>query len=209
MEYKDTIIQNVSDYLLWVKETFKSEVMSDDGTHIIFDNNHGYFRGQSCLNWELKPSVFRGNPSLDEHSLLHKASLRLGYEIDKYKTYLEKIIYFQHYGLSTRLLDVTFNPLVALYMSCCEESKQSCDGVVYCGYGTEYQNPLIAELTAKYVFKHEYSKMVVGFQRFAEEEKTVINLFCQPMFIQPSINNPRLEAQNGAFIMARKNAIFH
>ena len=31
MEYKDTIIQNVSDFLLWVKETNKTEVMSDEG----------------------------------------------------------------------------------------------------------------------------------------------------------------------------------
>lgn len=202
VKYKDTIIQNVSDFLIWVKETCKSEVMSDDGMPIIFENDHGYFRGQSCLCWELKPSVFRGEPSLDEHSLLNKATLRLGYEVDKYNTYLERMIYFQHYGLCTRLLDVTSNPLVALFMACYEESNQSCDGVVYCGNGIGYQNPQIAELTAKYVFQHEYSKMTVGLQRFAKEEKIDISRFCQPIYIQPSINNPRIEAQNGAFIMA-------
>ena len=68
-------------------------------------------------------------------------------------------IFFQHYGLSTRLLDVTFNPLVALYMACCEEDKQSCDGVVYCGHDTERQNTKIAELTAKYVFENELQRM--------------------------------------------------
>ena len=31
MEYNDTNIQNVSDFLLWVKETSKTEVMSDEG----------------------------------------------------------------------------------------------------------------------------------------------------------------------------------
>ena len=202
MEYKDTIIQNVSDFLLWVKETYSSEVISDDGTPLIFENTHGYFRGQSCIDWDLKPSVFRGEPRMDEHSLLIKATLRLGLGVDKYNTYLEKMIYFQHYRLCTRLLDVTSNPLIALYMACSEESKQSCDGVVYCGFGTEYQNPLIAELTAKYVFQHEYSSMAVGIRHFAEEEKIEISRFCQPIYIQPSINNPRIEAQNGAFIMA-------
>ena len=31
MEYNDTNIQNVSDFLLWVKEASKTEVMSDEG----------------------------------------------------------------------------------------------------------------------------------------------------------------------------------
>ena len=44
--------------------------------------------------------------------------------------------------------------------------------------------------------------MIVGFQKFAEEEKVNINSFTQPIFILPPINNPRIEAQNGAFVMA-------
>ena len=202
MEYKNTIIQNVSDFLLWVKETSKIEVMSDEGKTICFENNNGYYRGQSCSSWELKPSVLREPPFLDEHSLLNKASLKLWNEMSSLNTYLEKMIFFQHYGLSTRLLDVTLNPLVALYMACCEEDKQSCDGAIYCGHCFENQNPKIAELTAKYVFKNNVQRMIVGFQKFAEEEKVNINSFTQPIFILPPINNPRIEAQNGAFVMA-------
>lgn len=202
MKHKDTIIRNVSDFLLWVKETNKTEVMSDERIPICFDNDYGYYRGQSCSSWELKPSVLREPPYLDEHILLKKATLWLWNEISSLNTYLEKMIFFQHYGLSTRLLDVTFNPLVALYMACCEEDKQSCDGVVYCGHDTERQNSKIAELTAKYVFGNEVQRMIVGFQTFAEKEDVNINSFTQPIFILPPINNPRIEAQNGAFIMA-------
>ena len=202
MEYKDTIIQNVSDYLIWVKETNKSEILSTKGEPLEFERDYGYYRGQSCVCWELKPSVLREQPYLDENSLLKEATLRLWNEVSSLNTYLEKMIFFQHYGLSTRLLDVTFNPLVALYMACCEEGKQSCDGVVYCGHCTDNQNNKIAELTAKYVFEQEVQNMIVGFQSFAVKENVNIHDFTQPIFILPPINNPRIEAQNGAFIMA-------
>ena len=202
MDYKDTIIGNVSDFLKWVKTTNTTEVMSDEGEPLAFESDYGYYRGQSCASWELKPGVLREPPYLDENSLLKKATLRLWNEISSLNTFLEKMIFFQHYGLSTRLLDVTFNPLVALYMACCEEYKKSCDGVVYCGHYTECQNVKIAELTAKYVFENEVQRMIVGFQGFANKEKVDINCFAQPIFILPPINNPRIEAQNGAFVMA-------
>lgn len=202
MGYNDTNIQNVSDFLLWVKETSKTEVMSDEGKPLEFENDYGYYRGQSCACWELKPSVLREPPFLDENSLLKKATLRLWNEISSLNTYLEKMIFFQHYGLSTRLLDVTFNPLVALYMACCEEDKQSCDGVVYCGHDTERQNTKIAELTAKYVFENELQRMDFGVHHLAKNEGVSVNAFTQPIFILPPINNPRIEAQNGAFIMS-------
>ncbi|GEM_PF-6072584 len=202
MDYKDTIIENVSEYLIWVKATNTTEVMSDEGEPLSFESDYGYYRGQSCVCWELKPSVLREPPYLDENSLLKKATLRLWNETSSLNTYLDRMIFFQHYGLSTRLLDVTFNPLIALYMACCEEDKSSCDGVVYCGHYTESQNTKIAELTAKYVFEHEVQRMIIGFKHYAKAENVNINSFTRPIFIIPPINNPRIEAQNGAFILA-------
>lgn len=201
VKYKDQIIESVSDYLLWVKETKKAEVIGDEGQTICFESDSVYYRGQSCSCWDLKPSVFRGS-ILDEHSLLSKASLKLWNEVSLLKSYLEKMLFFQHYGLCTRLLDVTFNPLVALFMACCEENQNTCDGVVFCGRGYERQNNDIAELTAKYIFENELQQMVVGFHHFSKAQNVKMDSFTQPLFILPPINNPRIEAQNGAFIMA-------
>lgn len=38
----------------------------------------------------------------------------------------------QHYGLPTRLLDWTYNPLIALYFACCSNFDK--DGIVYQSY---------------------------------------------------------------------------
>lgn len=201
MEYKDTVIQNISDYLIWVEETHKADVIGDDEGPICFENNHAYYRGHSCLCWELKPSVLR-DPYINEHALLKKASLRLYNETSFLNSYLEKMIFFQHYGLTTRLLDVTFNPLVSLYMACYEENMHSCDGVVFSGLCSGCQNQKIAELTAKYIFENELQQEIYGSDDFFKNEGYDIKCFIEPIFILPPINNPRIEAQNGAFIMA-------
>ena len=201
MNYIDTEIQSISDFLSWVKESHENDVIGVDEQIIGFENTHAYYRGQSCSCWNLKPTVLR-DPSIDEHALLKKASLRLNNEISSLNNYLEKMIFFQHYGLYTRLLDVTFNPLVALYVACCDENRFECDGVVYCGHNTEYQNSSIAELTAKFVFENELQAVVFGFQNLLGLEEVDINSFTNPIFVLPPINNPRIEAQNGAFILA-------
>lgn len=200
MEYKDTVIHNISDYLLWVKDINKEDVLGENNQPVTFENGHAYFRGQACTCWELKPSVLR-DPSLDEHALLKKAYLRLFNEVSSLNNYLEKMVFFQHYGLHTRLLDVTFNPLIALYVACCEENKYNCDGVVYCGHSIEYQNSKTAELTAKFVFENELEKATFDFQNFLKLEGINLDSFTKPIFILPPINNPRIEAQNGAFVM--------
>lgn len=202
MDYKDIIVKSVGEYLNWLDDSKFSTVTADKGEDFDLESFNTYYRGQSCSTWELKPSVLREPPYLNEHALLSKASLRLWNEISSLKTYIEKMIFFQHYGLSTRLLDVTFNPLVALYMACCEEDKYSCDGVVFCGRCTGKINSRIAELTAKYIFENELQRELVSFHQYVKKEMVNVKDFTQPIFILPPINNPRIEAQNGAFIMA-------
>lgn len=202
MKYKDTVIRNISDYLVWVEDTKSTEAYDDNNSSIILEGDYGYYRGQFCSSWELTPSVLRGPSFLDEYNLLHKSILRLWNEISQFKSFLDKMIYFQHYGLCTRLLDVTYNPLVALYMACSGDSNMSCDGAIYCGHLSEAQNSQLAELTAKYVFENPYQRIILDFQSFVANTGLDINSFTTPIFIQPPINNPRIEVQNGAFIMA-------
>ena len=46
-------------------------------------------------------------------------------------TTLERLVRMQHYSLPTRLLDVTWNPLVALYFSSTEDQKEDGEVIVF------------------------------------------------------------------------------
>lgn len=89
-----------------------------------------YFRGHSDKNYLLKPSIYRSQRLIaNENKIFKEFILRTPSDFLNEKSALEKLVKMQHYGLPTRLLDITTNPLVALYFACNEKSKQ--DGKVF------------------------------------------------------------------------------
>ena len=74
-------------------------------------------RGQKNKSWEIRPSAFRNNLLSRESELVKDAYLRAPLEFSNLGPF-EQLTKLQHYGLPTRLLDVTLNPLVALYFAC-------------------------------------------------------------------------------------------
>lgn len=201
---KSTDIKNVADFLNWVKDdSISSKTEGVDA--LAFDPGRWYYRGQSNKDWPLKPSVLRIKEEevpLNEHYLLKRANLILWNEASHLNSCLEKMIFFQDYGLPTRLLDVTFNPLIALYMACSEKREQTNDGIVYCGCRVDGHNHKIANLSAKYVFEKDLQSWEVNFNSFVKKENVNIDDFLLPLFVESPFSNPRIEAQNGAFIMS-------
>lgn len=89
------------------------------------------YRGQSNTQWGLKPSVMRGLRADAEKHIFSELMVESPTEFNDDRLMFDKLVRAQHYGLPTRLLDVSLNPLVALYFACNEESQHNANGVVH------------------------------------------------------------------------------
>lgn len=82
------------------------------------DKNTLLFRGHSSKNFDLIPSLYRKDSHYINEDLMYKETYMNAYDqFASAKNHLEKLTIMQHYGLPTRLLDLTRNPLVALYFA--------------------------------------------------------------------------------------------
>lgn len=85
----------------------------------ISSNEKLFYRGHSNINYLLLPSIMRNNSwRCHEHDMYNECIIECSKSFENCNTHLDKLVLMQHYGLPTRLLDITQNPLVALYFAC-------------------------------------------------------------------------------------------
>lgn len=88
-----------------------------------------YFRGHADEKFSLIPSVYRNKGWKKSEDILFKEMvLKCAAEFKDQDSTFQMLVKMQHYSLPTRLLDITANPLVALYFACAE--KMETDGEV-------------------------------------------------------------------------------
>lgn len=209
-------ITSIESYLEWVRGCNTIEI---DGLSL--EQHHLFFRGQADVDWPLQPSVFVNKE--DEFKLLQDAYRYAWKYLQDYPTDLEKMIVLQHYGLHTRLLDLTSNPLIALYFACVGEKEKDKDGKVFCYCSNGGEGIGVPEIIAKIVTKGIH--LGTGLDQYLRNEyetfyirkkDTPINdtnfgkwkqeFFKAHFFLSP-FNNNRITAQRGAFIIALINDV--
>ena len=87
------------------------------------------FRGHGDEGWQMRPSIYRETSLIENEDKIIKDALT--YCPDDFlpsDTLFEKLVKLQHYGYSTRLLDLTTNALVALYFSAWNKQHYDKDG---------------------------------------------------------------------------------
>ena len=108
-------VHNVSDL---IKRCFEIRTRKKDSTL--------YFRGERDSSWELRPSVMRTSSEGEfrlqkkESEMLLEVMSQRPEDFSGMTSALEQLVLAQHYGVKTRLLDVTRNPCVALFSACDE-----------------------------------------------------------------------------------------
>ena len=113
-------ISTISEYTQIIEENYK-KVNSSEREVLAF-------RGQSSVNYKLTPYLERYGVK-KEREIIQLAKTSYPTTFKENFSPLVLLSLLQHYGIPTRLLDITQNALVGLYFACNENSNS--DGKVY------------------------------------------------------------------------------
>lgn len=197
-------VKNLSEYINLVTKI--SSIKSDDllGDVVIF-------RGISDDQYDLKPGLDRLE-NRDEDTEMNLINDFLTRRPDAFNglSDFDILAKMQHYGLPTRLLDFSLNPLVALYFAC--ESKTTKNGRILC-HSTFLQNDtsqITTEICSAAVRK-QFDACCPVDEYLCNEKLSLydylseVYLYDKTTVVRPKYWNQRIANQSGVFMVFPNN----
>lgn len=196
-------------------------VISDISTDT---NSVLFYRGHGDSKYNLAPSIFR-NPGwiTNEHVMFHELVLRCPGEFNNSKSTFNSLVKMQHYSLPTRLLDITSNPLIALYFACNGSQNEEGEVIVFSVKKSDikyYDSDTVSVVSnisrmpseffittesdpEKFNKQQEIHNLVREIQREKPyfEPRIHPNDLKTVVCVKPILDNPRIIKQDGAFFL--------
>ena len=187
------------------------------------------FRGHADKEYKIQPSIYRKNEwHSNEHKIVREILMRCPTDFSNMNTNFEKLVKMQHYDLPTRLLDITQNPLVALYFACVGEDEKEKDGEIlfikipkneikYFDSDTVTVISALAWAKDDFEIEAKHIRNSKAFHRNNEHASKLMHIIKQekPYFLEninpkhlqsvlcvkPKLDNPRVIRQDGSFLL--------
>lgn len=218
------LIDSVSSFIEEIKR-IKGMKESEDGT-----STELYFRGQETEFWDIEPSIFRDDMLSIEHKLMQIPLQKSPTEFRELNSMFDIMTKYQHYGMCTRLLDLTTNPLVALYFACKKhgvekyatedgEVEKEPYGVIYYtdkyypSQSTDLEIQIVSALasydlekenTLFEVLERLYHDRIIGEEtkdNWLVNYREFVEIIQNNYMVMPTYTNERLRKQSGVFLL--------
>lgn len=171
------------------------------------------YRGMSDIKWRLLPSILRfKSKNSKSYTVEHDLAMNFLSEQPKLfensNSHFENLSKMQHFGIPTRLLDFTENPLISLYFACSEHSGQAGRVVFTANKLHFYNEPIVESIASSYLSENLYNmsldKWISRYGLSADDY--LFDIYTEyneasPLFVKPIYLDRRMEAQRSVFLL--------